>query len=249
MHDRRLTELLSDLVEGDVLHITSVDGELERLRSIRELAQDCVSTLVSKSEPGTPIYLMGLSFGARVAFEMVSLLVDRGFPVRFLGIGDIPVDARATRVENGSRGRGSTGIYSGGWVSRFLLVLKAFAKRAAIDGVEWLTAHRCQWALRGYMRLGRRVLGEGFAILSSLALRRGQALAWKPCRFDGEVTLFVSAARGRALVGVSPTLGWENYANSVVRVDVPGTHETYHRDEHAAGLAGAIRERLSALGL
>lgn len=244
VHDRRLVELLADVVEGDVLHITSVDDELERLRSIRELAENCVSTLVSKSERGTPVYLMGLSFGARVAFEMAALLEDRGFPVRFLGIGDIPVDARATRVENGPPFRGSAGAEPIGWGLHCLRALKAIAKRAAINVVEWLTIHRSQWALRWYMRAGRTVLGEGFTVLSSLALRRGQAALWKPAFFDGQVTLFVSTARGKALSGLSPTFGWEHQAASVVRVDVDGTHETYHRDDNAAGLTRAIRARL-----
>lgn len=244
VHDRRLIELLADVVDGDVLHITSIDDELQRLRSIRQLAEDCVATLIARTGLTTPVHLMGLSFGARVAFEMAGVLRERGVEVGFMGIGDIPMDARATRVENGRGGEGTLGKSVRGSGGRRLQKARDTAKSIAIDGVEWLAAHRHEWLLRWYIRWGRAVLGEGFTILSNLALRRGQAVGWNPGFFDGEVTLFVSADRGKSLIRLSPTLGWERHATSVHRVDVAGSHENYHRDEHAAGLTAEIRARL-----
>lgn len=246
VHDRRLIELVSDVIDGDVLTITSVEDELERLHTLRELAEGCAAAVAARTEPGVPAFLMGLSFGARVAFEAAAVLTERGIPVRWIGIGDIPLDASATRIRGTSEGGTGQDSPPRHRIVQALANATSRAKRSAIDLVEWLTEKHHQAALRWYVRLGSRFLGKGFALRSGPALRRGQGAAWKPRRFDGRVSVFVSAEHRRLFGRMTPALGWEEHAAAAVRVDLPGTHMTYHRDEQATECAEAIRTCLFA---
>lgn len=244
VHDRRLVELLAEDVDGDVLHITSTEEELERVRSIPELAEACAQTVMSNTEPGAPVYLMGLSFGGRVGFEMASILAGRGVPVRFVGIGDITVYPRWIRPERENPGAITTCRQEAFGVAQLVSKLRSAVGQAVIDGLGWLAMRRHQHVLRWYARVCRAAFGRRFIPHEGFAIRRGQAMGWNPTYLNAEVTLFVSADRGRALADRTPTFGWEKYAASVVRIDVPGAHGTYHRDEQAAGFAEAIRKRV-----
>lgn len=245
VHDRRLIELLADVIDGDVLGITSVEDELVRLRTVRELAEGCAAAVVSNTKPGLPVFLMGLSFGARVAFELASVLTDRGIPVRWIGIGDIPLDAYATRARTASPTAGASPAPPRHGIVRCLANGTSRAKRSAIDLVEWLTARRHQTFLRSYVMVGSKVLGRGFSVRSGPAVRRGQGATWNPRRFEGELTVFVSEEHRRLFTRMTPTLGWEKHAATAVRIDLAGTHMTYHRDEHAPAFGAALRACLS----
>lgn len=244
LDDRELIERLSDLVWGDVLEMTSVEDEMERLRSIPELAAWCAEKVMRVAAPGSDVYVEGHSFGGRVAMEMGTLLLRRGYRVKYLAVGDIsPVHGYDMLGREAEENR--LRMLAGG----------SLAERVRIRimaELRWWMSRRVQWmALRGWQRgvrwttkAGTLLLGRRFSIGVKAAIRRAQAGLWEPSRYPAELTLMITNKTAALFPGFSPTLGWERFAASVRRVTIPGDHTSYNRRELAPGFAEIVRKEL-----
>ena len=244
VHDRRIVEGLAGDVDGDIVAITSLDDELESVRSLEELAGDCARTIVEQTEKGVPVHLLGLSFGGRIALHAAHLLRQRGVQVGLVGIGDIPCAAKDVRFLAMNRVQRHGDEPPTSALRRPWITAARLAKASVRELVAWATSRRWTWLIRCLVRPGRQALGDRFASAMRFAIRQGQVMGWKAPRLEGEVTLFVSRETGEELSYLQPTLGWEGHADLVARVDVAGSHTSYHRDENTAGFVAAVRGRL-----
>ena len=245
LHERRLLDRLSDLVSGEILALTTVEQELERIRTIPELAGECLGQITERAAPGSDVYLMGTSFGSRVAMELGSILRQRGYRVRWVAVCDI---APASGYDKLARQAEDVCLRSLGDAP-----LRVRATRRLSAELRWWMSRRIQWmaqrrwqrAVRWTALLGRRVLGQGFANGVKAAIRRAQVGWWTPSWYAGELTLLITDATAAMFPGDSATLGWERHAAEVRRVAMPGDHFSFHAGEHADGFVELIRKELT----
>ncbi|MEN9282751.1 MAG: AMP-dependent synthetase and ligase [Verrucomicrobiota bacterium] len=245
LHDRWLLDQLSDLLSGEVLELTTVEQELERIRTIPDLAEECAERIAERAAPGSDVYLIGISFGSRVTMELGSVLRRRGYRVRWVAVCDIaPVsgyDLLAREAEELKLRRlGDTS-----WWSRMRMRLLAEARWWMSRRVQWLVRRGWQRGLRWTAAIGTTVLGERFSDGVKNAIRRGQAGRWHPSWYSGELTLLLTDRTASLFPGSSATLGWEQFAQSVRRVTIPGDHFNYNGGEFAGGFLELVRKEVT----
>jgi hypothetical protein len=88
-------------------------------------------------------------------------------------------------------------------------------------------------------------LGERFSDGVKNAIRRGQAGRWHPSWYTGELTLLLTDRTASLFPGSSATLGWEQFAQSVRRVTIPGDHFNYNGGEFAGGFLEIVRKEVT----
>jgi amino acid adenylation domain-containing protein len=84
---RDLVSLLDDDRPVYALQARGLDGKIEPLRSIREMATQYVAVIRAR-QPEGPYQLGGASFGGMVAYEMARLLLEQGQEVDFIAMID-----------------------------------------------------------------------------------------------------------------------------------------------------------------
>jgi amino acid adenylation domain-containing protein len=244
LHDRALVDAVSDLVSGEVLELTTLEEELERIRTIPGLAEECAERIARSALPGSDVYLMGISFGSRVAMELGSVLLRRGYAVRYVAVCDIaPVsgfDVLARQAEELKMRR----IGDAPYLCRLRLRLLAEARWWLARRVQGMARRGWKRGLRWTARVGGWLLGRKFTEGVKAAIRRAQASRWQPAWYPQELTLLLTAGTGSLFPGASPTLGWERHAASVKLVTIPGDHFTCSTDEFADGFAQLLRTHI-----
>lgn len=245
LHDRAMVDALSELVHGEVLALTTLEEELERVRTIPELAEECAERIARSALPGSDVYLMGISFGSRVTMELGSVLLRRGYAVRYVAVCDIApmsgFDLLARQAEELKMRR----IGDASYLCRLRLRLLAEARWWMARRVQWMARRRWQRSLRWVARMGDRLLGRKFTEGVRPAIRRAQASLWQPAWYPQELTLLLTAETASLFPGASPTLGWELHAARVKLVTIPGDHFTYSTGEFAEVLTQLLKTHIS----
>ena len=246
LQDRWLVDQLSDLVSAAVLELTTVDEELERMRTIPQLAEECAHRIARGALPGSDVYLMGISFGSRVAMELGSVLLRRGYAVRYVAVCDIaPVsgfDVLARQAEELKMRR----IGDAPYLCRLRLRLLAEARWWLARRVQGMARRGWKRGLRWTARVGGWLLGRKFTEGVKAAIRRAQASRWQPSWYHGELTLLLTGKTVALFPGASATLGWEHHAASLRCVIMPGDHYTYNCGAFADGFAQLVRSQVTA---
>jgi amino acid adenylation domain-containing protein len=237
VHDRRVAEVLGTRFQVEVLTLTSLEEELERVSSIPDLAARCVERISRTTDPGTRVYLMGMSYGGRVAVELSAQLRSKGYTVAMLGVGDIASDSgydalsrRAWAAWADSAGGNS------GW-RRWWRRCQAWMRIAMGGWIRGVARLRWQRLLRLTVRVGMALFGGGFRGGALAAIRRSQVSLWKIPHHAGELVLFVTEETSQLLGGLGPRLGWERHADVVRVIRVEGHHTNYFGPEFGTGFA------------
>ncbi len=246
LQDRWLVDQLSDLVSAAVLELTTVDEELERMRTIPQLAEECAHRIARGAPPGSDVYLMGISFGSRVAMELGSVLLRRGYAVRYVGVCDIAPMSGYDALARGAEAVQLSRIGNASWPKKLQARLLAEARWWMSRRVQWMARHGWQRGVRATAWIGQRLLGPKFSNGVKGAIRRAQASLWQPSWYHGELTLLLTGKTVALFPGASATLGWEHHAASVRCVIMPGDHYTYNCGAFADGFAQLVRSQVTA---
>jgi amino acid adenylation domain-containing protein len=197
----------------------------------------------AQAEGAGAVWLLGYSYGGKIAVEAARRLQARGAPVAFAGVIDgLPRDTflayhnaavrgliLGERVARGKAAYGGLYHYVSGGV----------AQKWGI----WLLAHRRYRALDRLLRLLRLPPFRAAEIRVRRAVTatvRMAALAGFPAGpVAGTLHLFFSAER-RFAPELYPSLGWEAYCDTVKTAELPGAHLDLLSGEAAAALAATL---------
>jgi thioesterase domain-containing protein/acyl carrier protein len=222
LHHLRLVAMLGPAIRAQLVPLPSLEDEWRSLPSIDAMAEACAGWITARAPTG-PIALLGLCFGALVAWSAATRLVAAGRLVTFLGIGDSGPWARPP-----ARARTSSlvGYYVG--VPRRLHRLAALAFRllvhhSARHGVP-AVARSVVHLLAGFLTAKDQ---HRLRVQTILALRAAKVAAWQPAHLPIPVTLFRSVETARQFTRLQDDLGWAALADEVRVVTVEGDHATY----------------------
>lgn len=203
-------------------------------KGIKELSEIYIKDLKTL-QPHGPYYLLGVSIGGRVAFEMAQQLQAQGEDVALLGLIDTTARTGVKHLPPSSR-------VSGHW-SKFKQ-----------EGFSYITRKlksrfgRIQYRLKAiraeiYQRFGPQVPDE----LKSIASLETNIKIKKqhfPQPYSGKVTLFRAKDR-KAEVGteIDPYYGWREIAVGGLDIyDIPGDHLLMLQEPNVQVLAEKIQE-------
>jgi acyl-CoA synthetase (AMP-forming)/AMP-acid ligase II/thioesterase domain-containing protein/acyl carrier protein len=223
--------------------------------ALRELAAHFTEALMV-FRPAGAFLLLGYSFAGRLAFEVARQLDSRGRSVDFLGIVDIPPEARTYTARHLRQTFGAAGLdffrnipY---WFTDHL-VFRSRRERIALLKHKWRGLRMLIQGLASSRHhdvwdLARRE--ERYQGLSDDALRRMDMLvrcirAFQPGPYPGRITLFRS--RARELLRPAPAdYGWGRWAaGGVDIVRIPfADHGALTQEPHVRRLAGHLNETL-----
>lgn len=188
------------------------------------------------------LWILGYSFGARVAAEAARRLVARGVAVEFLGVLDGPTDA-VIDARNRRRDRSER---------------RGFAARAADSG-----GVPAYLAIRGAARLTHRLVARGryretrrlVALLSRFGLREAARNATRIALARTRVPAFAGLPRGPVTVptavlvsselnenaAVAADLGWSEMCGAMELVRIAGTHDDMIGDRSTPEVKAFLR--------
>lgn len=248
-HDRILSDRIGATLRVERLRPTTLADELARVHSIEEAAAIHARAIVESVPSGTPIHLVGLSYGGRVAFELAVQLRRRGWDVPLVCITDIQPRggyialARIAWLNWCRQPEGAPW-----WIPMGRRAI-AEARMAASRVIQFVAGRRWMPLLRLVVGAGLRVLGDGFAAGAKAAISQSQIAGWHPPCLEGELLLVVSHETAQAFPSLPRTLGWEAHADAVRVVRVPGNHWSYIRDPHGADLACTLTHEIRRAAL
>ena len=240
IHDRRLAEALRSHFRVEILPLTTLDDELKRVHSIPDLARESVAFITASTPVETPIFLVGVSFGGRVAVELAWQLRVQGREVAMVGVGDIASDGGYQLL---SRRAWAAWAQSGSDAARWLRVTRHMQAQMRV-GVGWTirSMARLSWQapFRATTRAGVAVFGDSFRGGALAAIRQSQVPSWQIPDYPGELVLFLTDDTATLLSDAGPTLGWEQHAKSVRVVPLEGHHTEFHGEEYGPAFAQRV---------
>lgn len=244
-HDRALADALGARFRVEIFGLTTLEQECDRVHSIADLARRCVGQVSGRTRPGTPIGLMGLSFGGRVAVEVAAQLRARGHTIAFLCVGDIAAASGYDRLSRRAwKAWAESGEVASRWGRAWRRLLGAVRSRAGLP-IRWMARMGWQGMLRGTTRMALAVLGETFRGGFLAAIRQSQIPGWVIPRHEGELVLMVTDDTASVLGGEDPTFGWRAHAGSVRVVRAEGNHNDYFSGKQGP----AFRRQVLALAV
>ncbi|MFP4220444.1 MAG: amino acid adenylation domain-containing protein [Phormidium sp.] len=216
------------------LSVNPTDEKSDEAKDIKELSRLYIRDLQTL-QPQGPYYLLGVSFGGRVAFEMAQQLQAQGDDVALLGLID-------TTARTGVKHLPPTSRVSGHW------------QKLQEEGVQYITrklkarAGRIRYRQQAlvatiYQRFGKPVPETLQAVASrekNIQLKKQHF----PEAYQGKVTLFRAQDR-KAEVGteIDPYYGWRDIAVGGLDIyDIPGDHLLMLQEPHVQVLAEKIQE-------
>jgi len=217
------------------LQSRGLDGVGEPLTSIEEIAEDFIEQL--PAEIGDEFHLLGLCFGAAVAFEMAARLEARGRPARSLALLDPAVLSAADGAASSPRARFfkvRLGLYwrafrEADWRGRGRLLIAKTRRATAMMRNGMLTD-----ATRVEMQL--------FRVKEA---NRQAVEAYRPHEFSGQARLFLSRDRDHQ-TSEDPRLAWLRRIHPEPRVIlVPGNNSgDALTNQNVAAFANRLEEWL-----
>ncbi|MFO8039260.1 MAG: amino acid adenylation domain-containing protein [Sodalinema sp.] len=216
------------------LSSNSSDEVKGALKGVQELAELYIKDMQA-IQPKGPYYLLGVSFGGRVAFEMAQQLRTQGEEVALLGLIDTTARTGVKHLPPSSRVSGHWGKFKQEGFSYITRKLKSRLGRIQYR----LKAIRAKI----YQRFGQQVPDE----LKSLANLETNIRIKKqhfPKPYSGKITLFRAMER-QAEVGteIDPQYGWGELAVGGLEIyDIPGDHLLMLQEPNVQVLAEKIKE-------
>lgn len=244
VNDRALAERLSQIIEVELMPSTSLEEELERVHSIETLARRHAAAITRMTGPGEPIYLLGLSFGGRVAFELGCQLVALGYRVPFVAITDIRPGSGYNVLSRCAWLAWCQEVAGGPVWERLRRRTRAEARMAVSRCIQFIAGRGWVTLLRFTVRSGLVCFGQSFASGAKAAISQSQIPAWRPPSFSGEVLLSVTGETARLFSRLPSTLGWEAHAARVRAIRIEGSHGTYNNPPYAASFADRMCEEV-----
>ncbi|KPQ36010.1 MAG: putative non-ribosomal peptide synthetase module [Phormidium sp. OSCR] len=205
-------------------------------KGIKELSEIYIKDLKTL-QPHGPYYLLGVSIGGRVAFEMAQQLQAQGEDVGLLGLIDTTARTGVKHLPPSSRVSGHWGKFKQEGFSYITHKLKSRFGRIQYR----LKAIRAEI----YQRFGQQVPDD----LKSIANLETNIKIKKqhfPQPYSGKVTLFRAMGR-QAEVGteIDPQYGWGDLAVGGLEIyDIPGDHLLMLQEPNVQVLAEKIQELL-----
>ncbi|WP_159783482.1 amino acid adenylation domain-containing protein [Sodalinema gerasimenkoae] len=210
------------------------DEKADEANDVKELSRLYIRDLQTL-QPQGPYYLLGVSFGGRVAFEMAQQLQAQGQEVALLGLID-------TTARTGVKHLPATSRVSGHW------------QKLQEEGVHYITrklkARLGRIRYRNKARLAKIYQRFGQPMpetLQTVASREKNIQLKKqhfPQPYHGKVTLFRAKDR-KAEVGteIDPDYGWRDLAVGGLDIyDIPGDHLLMLQEPNVQVLAAKIKE-------
>ena len=175
----------------------TTDKEIS-LPTLENLAAHYIQEMRSL-QPEGPYYLMGLSLGGVVAYEMAQQLVDQGQQVAFLGLLDTFIETQHT----------------------FLPLHQRFSKLFQLTPSELL--RKIKTKIKGKLvKHDNKYLPHVY----NLNLLRRMREAYTPQVYSGRVTLFKAMNRTSVTYAITPPeVGWRKFVNGELEIhEIPGSH-------------------------
>ena len=175
----------------------TTDKEIS-LPTLENLAAHYIQEMRSL-QPEGPYYLMGLSFGGVVAYEMAQQLVGQGQQVAFLGLFDTFIERQRT----------------------FLPLHQRFSKLFQLTPSELL--RRIKTKIKGKLvKHDNKYLPHVYNF--NLVIRRLEA--YTPQVYSGRVTLFKAMNQISVNYAITPPeVGWRKFVNGELEIhEIPGSH-------------------------
>jgi len=214
------------------LQAQGVDGRLQPLKSVEEMAEQYVDA-VRAVQPRGPYQLAGYSAGGVIALEMAQRLKAAGAEVRLLAMIDTlaPVAARTPVAA---------------W--RKLWLLRHWSMRFALERPQRRRAGRAA-AAEYAVALQRLARGEPLPpemLEHHLFNNFIEAQArYTPQAYEGDVVLFKAAQAETQYLAAGNTLGWEGHVRGAIRVvDIPGSHFSMMSEPGVTQLVEGLRVEL-----
>ncbi len=235
---RDLSRRLGDDQPFYGLQAQGVDGKLQPLRSIEEMADQYLE-VVRQVQPHGPYLLGGYSGGGIVAFEMAQVLQADGEEVRLLAFLDTfcPVKPKRPSVIAAYRSMSER--------SRSGVATQAL-QRALGWRPAWWPGFEFAWKrakMRWHTRHGKPVPHDlrEFAIYDNFSTAQAK---YKPKLYSGSVTLWL-AEENPALAALGADLGWQPYVGGGLEIHpIPGSHHTLVLEPHVQLLVAELRAAL-----
>ena len=167
-------------------------------------------------QPEGPYYLMGLSFGGVVAYEMAQQLVGQGQQVAFLGLFDTFIERQRT----------------------FLPLHQRFSKLFQLTPSELL--RRIKTKIKGKLvKHDNKYLPHVYNF--NLVIRRLEA--YTPQVYSGRVTLFKAMNQISVNYAITPPeVGWRKFVNGELEIhEIPGSHTGILEEPNVKILAEKMR--------
>lgn len=214
-----------------------MDPKYRELTDARHVAR--IASMTSNQES---IYLVGLSSGGRVAFDLSCQLCQLGYHVPLVCVCDILPTSGYHVLSRVAWLNGCRSTPSSAPAQRIQRRLVAEARMAAGGVIQWVARRPWIPVLRMIVRIGLRVMGNEFASGAKAAISQSQIPSWKPPLREDELLHVVSKDTLRTFPHLPPTLGWERHARRVRVMTVPGDHWSYFREPHATSFAQQLAE-------
>jgi amino acid adenylation domain-containing protein len=191
------------------------------------------------------LWIMGYSFGSRIAVEGARRLIERGIAVEFVAVIDGPTEA-AIAIRNDQRAEtgafrptlGERVAIAGGWIGFALSMSTLFIANKMVNRGMHTQLHA------GIALLSR--LGFRNVSLSAqrVAIGRTRARAFKgvlSAPLPAPLTLFVSTV-SHGLSRHIPDMGWKEWCSGLQIVEIPGNHAEIVSEPNSAWIVAALAE-------
>ncbi|WP_319419097.1 amino acid adenylation domain-containing protein [Pleurocapsa sp. FMAR1] len=213
----------------------SNEPDKPHIRDIANLASYYADN-IQKVQPQGPYYLMGVSFGGTIAYEIAQHLVSQGHEVRFLGLLDSHCPNKGSAYQNPPL---KDRIY------RHANKIRTIGASYILDRIKWrinsttdhvrYNLYKIDWVRENFVDKTSR----GFALSEYIQQTKdhqkvNEGYTMQP--YPGSVVLF------RAAEDRDPKLEWQNFAQGGLNIiDVPGNHLGILQEPNVQVLAEKIR--------
>ncbi|HEY8049385.1 MAG TPA: alpha/beta fold hydrolase, partial [Ramlibacter sp.] len=214
------------------LQAQGVDGRLQPLKSIEEMARQYVDAIRSVDARG-PYRLAGYSAGGVIALAMAHVLAAEGAQVELLAMIDTLAPAAA---------RAPVPLWKKLWLLRhwslqFALERPERRRKGRLAAIEY--AQALQGLARGEPLPPEMLEHHLFNNFIDAQSR------YAPQPYDGDVVLFRAAQAETQYLAAGRSLGWDQHVRGAVRVvEVPGSHFSMMSEPGVSQLVEGLRIEL-----
>jgi thioesterase domain-containing protein/acyl carrier protein len=215
------------------LQAIGIDGNESPLRSVEAMAERYLLEL-RDAQPQGPYFLAGWSFGGLVAYEMAHRLRCAGEAVALLALLDASASPRGTYPVD------DFGVITALCEDMATFDFTPLRAMQRTDALQVVLSHMQKNGL-----LPDANLESVQPLLDVAKANIAAQRAYRPPRYDGEVTLFV-ATEGENLEIANKTLGWSDAINGKIVVHrLAAPHGTMVIQPHAEPLADLLRAAIA----
>lgn len=223
------TKHLPDGVLAQIAPMPLLDIELNKPQTIVDLGKYVADFILTQS-PKSSIHILGLSFGARVAFEAACHLQQQNIKVHSLIMGDMGPAYGKNRT--------LTTIC----FKQFNMIKKVILQQAPINTLKHLTAidrillvilckHLSMTTLKTLHKLMAKFIKkerlQHHEKLMLVQLGKRQVPDWQPSYFKGNLTVLTAEKGITSTQHLTSDIGWQPYAQHIEVIHLPNGHTTF----------------------